>query len=75
MIALYWFWRLGMYLTNVLPPRWTLAAASAAGNSAYYLMRVRRRVAKQNFSHVLGKAPNDPEVRRVARRAFQNYAR
>ena len=74
MIVIYWAWRLGMYLTSILPPRWTLVAA-AAGNSAYYVMRLRRRVAKNNFSHVLGKSPDDPDVRRVARQAFQNYAR
>ncbi len=75
MILLYWAWRLGMYLTYILPSRWTLKAALAAGNGAYYLMGVHRRSAKQNFSHVLGKSPDDPQVRRVARQAFQNYAR
>lgn len=75
MIAIYWAWRIGMYLTYLLPSRWSLAVAAAAGNSAYYVMNLRRRVAKDNFSHVLGKSPNDPEVRRVARQSFQNYAR
>lgn len=75
MIVIYWAWRLGMYLTSILPPRWSLAAAAAAGNGAYYVMGLRRRVAKHNFSHVLGKSPDDPDVRRVARQAFQNYAR
>ena len=75
MIVIYWAWRLGMYLTYILPSRWTLAAAAAAGNSAYYIMSLRRRVAKNNFSHVLGKSPDDPLVRRVARQSFQNYAR
>lgn len=75
MIALYWFWRLGVLLTSVVPRRFSLAAASALGHSAYYLMPLRRRVAKENFSHVLGKSPEDPEVRRVARHAFRNFAR
>lgn len=75
MIAVYWFWRLGMFLAGVCPPRLSQAAAGMMGNSAYYVMSVRRQVAKRNFSHVLGKSPNDPEVRRVARQSFQNYAR
>ena len=75
MIVVYWVWRIGMYLASLVPQRWSFAFAGAAGNSAYYLMGLRRRVAKENFSQVLGKSPNDPEVRRVARQAFQNYAR
>lgn len=75
MIVVYWFWRLGMFLTRLAPPRLSLAAAVAMGNSAYYVMTLRRQIAKRNFSHVLGKSPNDPEVRRVARQSFQNYAR
>ncbi|MBI4788136.1 MAG: hypothetical protein HY782_13985 [Chloroflexi bacterium] len=75
MIAVYWVWRLGMFLAARAPRRWSAAAAGAMGNSAYYLMGLRRRVAKENFSQVLGKSPNDPDVRRVARQSFQNYAR
>ncbi len=75
MIALYWLWRLGMFLASLVPPRWSFAAAGAVGNSAYYLFPLRRRVARENFSHVLGRPPEDPEVGRVARQSFQNYAR
>jgi KDO2-lipid IV(A) lauroyltransferase len=64
-----------MFVTAWMPRRLSLAAARVMGNSAYYLLPMRRRVVKENFSHVLGKSPSDPEVRRVARRAFQNYAR
>lgn len=72
---MYWVWRLGMFLTGVAPRRFTLAAATVMGHSAYYLMPLRRRVAKENFAHVLGKSPDNPDVRRVARRSFQNFAR
>lgn len=75
MIAIYWAWRAGMLLTSLIPPRWSFAAAGAIGNGVYYLMSLKRRVAKENFSHVLGKSPNDPQVRRVAREAFRNYVR
>jgi lauroyl/myristoyl acyltransferase len=72
-IVLYWVWRLGMVLTSVAPQSWTRAVAKAIGLSAYYLMPLRRRVAKENFAHVLGSSPDDAQVRHVARRSFQNY--
>ncbi len=75
MIALYWLWRLGMLLASLVPARWSFAAAGAMGNGAYYLFPLRRRVARENFSHVLGRPPEDPQVGRVARQSFQNYAR
>ncbi len=75
MIALYWLWRLAMFLASLVPPRWSFAAAGAVGNSAYYLFPLRRRVARENFAHVLGRPPEDPEVGRIARQSFQNYAR
>src|SRR5512142_2367228 len=75
MIVVYWAWRLGMFLASLAPRRFSFNAAAAMGNAAYYMMALRRQVAKENFSIVLGKSPNDPEVRLVARRSFQNYAR
>src|SRR5574341_38135 len=75
MITVYWLWRLGVFLTGVLPRRWSRVGAKMMGNGAYYLMPARRRVAKDNFAYVLAKSPDDPEVRRVARHSFQNYAR
>jgi KDO2-lipid IV(A) lauroyltransferase len=63
-----------MFLTGIAPRWLSRAAAAAIGNSAYYLMPMRRAIAKQNFSHVLGKPTSDPEVRRVARQAMRNFA-
>ncbi len=73
MIVVYWLWRLGVFFTRVAPRRWSHVVAAAIGNSVYYLMPMRRRIAKRNFAHVLGKSPNDPHVRRVARQALRNY--
>lgn len=73
MIVIYWFWRFGMFLTGAAPRRLSLVIAAAMGNSAYYLMPMRRAIAKDNFSHVLGKPPSDPQVRRVARHSLRNY--
>jgi KDO2-lipid IV(A) lauroyltransferase len=41
---------------------------------AYYAWSARRRVARENFAHVLGKPPNDPAVGRVARSSFMNFS-
>ncbi len=75
MIAIYWLYRLSAWLTNLAPRRMSFAFASTVGTTAYYIMRARRRVARENFSHVLGKPANDPKVGLVARHAFRNYVR
>jgi KDO2-lipid IV(A) lauroyltransferase len=74
-IVLYWLWRLGVFFVSHLPRRWSFQAAGWLGHATYYLMPLRRRVARENFAHVLCTSPNDPEVGRIARRAFQNFAR
>ena len=75
MIVLYWLWRLGMFLIAILPRRVSFWGAGVFGIGAYYLMPLRRQIALNNFARVLGKAPDDPEVKRVARQAFKNFAR
>ncbi len=75
MIVLYWLWRLGMFLIATTPRRVSFWMAGMMGMGAYYLMPLRRRVAEENFAHVLGKSANDPAVKRVARGAFKNFAR
>ncbi|MCI0474784.1 MAG: lysophospholipid acyltransferase family protein, partial [Anaerolineales bacterium] len=75
MIALYWIWRIGMFCVGFAPPRLSFAAAEWMGTGAYYLMPLRRRVARENFAYVLRKPTNDPAVGRVTHRAFQNFAR
>lgn len=74
MIALYWLWRFVMFLTGVTPRRLSFAIYKFAGGLFYYIMGLRRDVAHENFAHVLGKPTNDPEVHRVARQSFQNFA-
>jgi KDO2-lipid IV(A) lauroyltransferase len=74
-IALYWIWRIGMFLAGVVPRSISLAAATWLGTGAYYLMPLRRRVARENFAYVLRKPLNDPAVGGVTHRAFQNFAR
>lgn len=74
MIVIYWLWRVGIFLCGLAPRRLSLAVAGALGESAYYVLPMRRAVAKDNFSHVLGKPVDDPAVREVARRSLRNYA-
>jgi lauroyl/myristoyl acyltransferase len=71
---LYWIWRAGIFLVGAVPQRISLAIARLMGRFAYYFMPLRRVIAQENFSRVLGKPPNDPEVGRVTRASFQNYA-
>lgn len=75
MIVLYWLWRLGMFWVSHLPRRVSFRAAEWLGIVMYYLMPLRRQVARENFAHVLCQPPHHPEVGRVTRRAFQNFAR
>ena len=75
MITLYWLWRLGNWLVASIPRQLSWQIAGWLGNSAYYLMPLRRRVAEENLAHVLGASPNDAHVRRAVRLSFQNYSR
>ena len=74
MIVLYWAWRLGVFLVGVTPRRLSFANARSLGRAGYYFMGLRRNVAQENFAHVLGNSPNDPDVKRVTRESFQNFA-
>ena len=58
-----------------LPARLTYAGAVALGELTYLLWPSRRQVTKQNFSVVLGKPEDHPDVARVARRTFRNFAK
>jgi KDO2-lipid IV(A) lauroyltransferase len=51
------------------------AAAAPGGAAWFWLSRAQRRAAIENYAAALGREPGDPEVSRVARRAFQNYGR
>lgn len=57
-------------------PRWlSMAMASWIGWLGYYGMPLRRRIAQENFAHVVGKPPHHPHVRHITRAAFQNFTR
>ena len=51
------------------------AAAAPGGTAWFWLSAGQRRAALDNYAAALGRERGDPEVARVARRAFQNYGR
>jgi Kdo2-lipid IVA lauroyltransferase/acyltransferase len=71
----FWAWRVGAILAQGLPSWVTYPAAVIGGEIAYVFWTSRRRVAKQNFAIVLDRQADDPEVARVARRSFRNFAK
>ncbi|MEK7862825.1 MAG: lysophospholipid acyltransferase family protein [Chloroflexota bacterium] len=72
---LYWGWRGGAALVQHLPARLVYACAVLGGELAYLGWRTKRDITTHNFSIVLGRAPADPEVSRITRRSFRNFAK
>ena len=58
-----------------LPARFAWTVGGWAAQTAYLLWPAKRRYVNANFAHVLGTRPDDPEVARLARSAYRNYAR
>jgi lauroyl/myristoyl acyltransferase len=71
----YWLWRGTAALVQRLPSRLSYAGAVVTGELAYLGWHSRRRVTKANFAVVLRRDKDDPEVARVARRTFRNFAK
>jgi lauroyl/myristoyl acyltransferase len=65
----------GARLLRVFPPGFRHAAAAPGGAAWYWLSAAQRRAALDNYSAALGRDRSDPEVSKIARRAFQNYGR
>jgi phosphatidylinositol dimannoside acyltransferase len=57
------------------PPRLRHAAAAPGGVAWFWLSTAQRHAALDNYAAAMGRNRTDPEVARVARRAFQNYGR
>jgi len=58
-----------------LPPRLSWTVGAWITQAAYLIWPKKRRWVNRNFGHVLGAAPESPEVRRLALAAYRNYAR
>ena len=68
-------YRAGEWLIGHLPRRAVEAVLGVVFRASYLLWPAKRRWANANFGHVLGRAPDDPAVRKVALAAYRNYAR
>ncbi len=71
----YLLWRFGSWLVTVVPSKLADMIAGGSGTTVYYVWGARRKIARENFAHVLGKPVNDPAVGRVARKSFANFCR
>lgn len=65
----------GAQLMRVVPARLRYAAAVPGGTAWFWLSPAQRKAALVNYATATGRDHGDPEVTRVARRAFQNYGR
>jgi phosphatidylinositol dimannoside acyltransferase len=65
----------GARALRVFPAGLRHAAAAPGGTAWFWLSPAQRRAALDNYAAALGRERSDPEVGRVARRAFQNYGR
>jgi phosphatidylinositol dimannoside acyltransferase len=68
-------YRLGAAALRVLPPALRESVAVPGGSAWFWLSAGQRHAALDNYAAALGRDRSDPEVARVARRAFQNYGR
>ena len=68
-------YRAGGRVVRAFPPGFRHAVAAPGGTAWFWLNGSQRRAALENYAAALGLARSDPEVARVARRAFQNYGR
>jgi lauroyl/myristoyl acyltransferase len=68
-------YRLGARVLRATPAGLRHAAAAPGGAAWFWLSARQRRAAIDNYAAALGVDAADPEVGRVARRAFQNYGR
>ncbi len=69
----FFIWQTMSEVMGALPPSLAEKIMRGFGAGAYYLWREKRRIARENFSRVLHKPANHPQVGRVARASFSNY--
>ena len=68
-------YRAARVLLNHVPAPVAWTVLGALSQVSYRVWPAKRRWVNVNFSHVLGLPPEHPEVRRLALRAYRNYAR
>jgi phosphatidylinositol dimannoside acyltransferase len=68
-------YRLAMVVLAHTPPALSRAVLGTAVQASYLLWPAKRAYSNNNFGHVLGLPPDHPRVRRLALRAYREYAR
>jgi KDO2-lipid IV(A) lauroyltransferase len=68
-------YRMTAWIIGHLPECLSRAMVEAVFAASYRLWPTKRRWSNENFAHVLGRDPDDPEVRRLALAAYRTYAR
>lgn len=68
-------YRAGATVLAHVPPALSRAVIGTAVQGSYLLWPSKRRFSNSNFGHVLGLPPEHPRVRRLALRAYKEYAR
>jgi lauroyl/myristoyl acyltransferase len=68
-------YKAGARVVRAFPPAFRHAVVAPGGAAWYWLNGRQRNAALDNYAAALGLERSDPEVARVARRAFQNYGR
>lgn len=71
--SLYWVYQAGTFLAGILPPAVAYWLVRRGGEIAYLALPSRRRIAADNFAHVLGLPSNDARVGRVVRDSLRNF--
>ena len=74
-LALYYLLRVAAWFVPRVPLRLSYGVATIAGSCAYYLVPRARRAISANLARVLDRPSHGQDVRRAARRAFQNDAK
>jgi KDO2-lipid IV(A) lauroyltransferase len=67
--------KMGAFVIGSLPERVARPLLEMAALASYYTWPTKRRWSNENFGHVLGRDPDDPEVGRLSRAAYRTYAR
>jgi phosphatidylinositol dimannoside acyltransferase len=68
-------YRSGLAALAHLPPGLSIAVIGRLNQVSYLLWPSKRSFSNANFGHVLGLPPEHPKVRRMALRAYKEYAR
>jgi lauroyl/myristoyl acyltransferase len=71
----YWAVRIASALLSVIPVRFSYALAGLCGEAYYYLNPKHTHWAAFNLARVLNESEDSPNVKKVARSSFGNYAR